>query len=61
MKTIIDRNHKDFEKILDKVIQHMNNKGVKIDNVDNFKESVEQLILNEDKTLEIVAAGEKNE
>ena len=57
MKTIIDRNHKDFEKVLDKFIQHMKNNGVKIDNVDNFKKDVKQLILHEDKTLEIVGTG----
>ncbi|MBQ9601168.1 MAG: hypothetical protein IJR46_04075 [Neisseriaceae bacterium] len=57
MKKIIDRNHKDFEQVLDKVIQHMNKNGVKIDNVDNFKKDVKQLILHEDKTLEIVGTG----
>ena len=58
MKTIIDRNNENFEQILDKVIQHMNNKGVKIDNVDNFKKGVGKLILHEDKSLEIIAAGD---
>lgn len=59
MKKIIDRNHKDFEKILDKVIQHMNNKGLMINNVDAFKKDVGKLIFNEDKSIEIVAAGEQ--
>lgn len=56
MKKIIDRNNENFEQLLDKVIQHLKNNGVKIDNVDKFKEGVGQLILHEDKTLEIVAA-----
>lgn len=58
MKKIIDRNNENFEQVLDKVIQHMKNNGVKIDNVDNFKKGVGKLILHEDKTLEIVAAGD---
>ena len=59
MKKIIDRNNENFEELLDKVTQHlMNNNGVNIDNIDAFKKSVAKLILNEDQSIEIIAAGD---